>query len=117
MLVAATQASSEFGGLAEIANRHSAPVPGSASLHEKQLVLTVVNPDAGQPCEARVVIPGASVRSGAARVLAREDIHARNTFEHPRDVEPTEKTVDAGGGELRYLFAPASVTRLELELG
>jgi alpha-N-arabinofuranosidase len=55
--------------------------------------------------------------SARALVLAAPDIHAHNTFESPRRVEPQAGTVDAPqGGALVYEVRPASVTRLTVQL-
>src|SRR5205085_2669321 len=90
---------------------------GSASLREKTLTLTVVNPHANESREAEVDVRGATVRSARARVLTAADIHAHNSFENPRGVEPRDEPVGIGtGGRLVYRFAPASVTRLQLNL-
>ena len=75
---------------------------GSASLAGKQLPLTVTNPHLS---EAR------------SRVLTATDVHAHNTFENPRAVEPRDEAAQVGaGGTLVYRFAPASVTRLQMTL-
>jgi alpha-N-arabinofuranosidase len=42
---------------------------GSASLHEKQLVLTVVNPHVSEPSEAEIAIRGTAMKSGVATTL------------------------------------------------
>jgi alpha-N-arabinofuranosidase len=89
---------------------------GSASLHDKKLVLTVVNPHASEPREGKINVRGATVISGSSRVLAEKDIHAHNTFEHPNAVQPREATVKPGGPGLVHEFPPASVTCLELSL-
>jgi alpha-N-arabinofuranosidase len=55
--------------------------------------------------------------SGQARVLSSTDIHAHNSFQNPKGLEPRDETINIGaGGELVYKFAPASVTRLQLTL-
>jgi alpha-L-arabinofuranosidase len=89
---------------------------GFATLHDKQLILTVVNPHHNQPREAEVNVRGASVSSCQSRVLASTDIHAHNTFANPRGLEPTDGEVKAGGQTFVYRFAPASVTRLRMSL-
>ena len=90
---------------------------GSASLKGKQLTLTVVNPHATEARETEVAIRGAAVQSGQATILAASDIHAHNSFENPRALEPrNEKLAVTAGGSLTYRFAPASVTRLQLTL-
>jgi len=90
---------------------------GSASLHEKELVLTAVNPHASEAKDTEIVVQGATIQSARARTLAASDIHAHNTFDNPRSLEP--KDVDAGlrGQALVFRFPPASVTRLQISLG
>ena len=90
---------------------------GSASLHDKQLVLTAVNPDVSAVRETEIVVRGASVRSGSATTLTDSDIHAHNSFEQRNVVSPQSKPVDGKGGTLTYTFPPASVTKLVLKLG
>lgn len=78
--------------------------------------MTAVNPQAGDAREAEIILRGASVRSGRARILASGDIHDHNSFDHPRTVEPKETDLPAQGRSFVYKFAPASVTRLTLTL-
>jgi alpha-L-arabinofuranosidase len=89
---------------------------GSASRHDKNLVLTVVNPSVDQARETEVAIRGASLQSGSATTLSSSDIHAHNTFEHRDVVIPQTKTLEIKGKTLNYTFPAASVTKLELSL-
>ncbi len=89
---------------------------GSASLREKELTLTVVNPHVSDVREAEIVVRGAGFKAGSATVLNHSDIHAHNTFEDRRVVVPETKSLDVAGPGLRYMFAPASVTKLALTL-
>ena len=89
---------------------------GSASLREKNLILTVVNPHVSQPREAEISLRGAGLRSGSATTLTNSDIHAHNTFEHRDAVTPQTKNLDIKGRMLTYVFPPASVTKLALTL-
>ena len=89
---------------------------GTASLHDKKLVLTMVNPHVEEPRPTDIVVRGASVRSCRVRTIAAPDIHAFNSFDHPRAVEPKDEVANANKG-LVWSFAPASVTRLEMDLG
>jgi len=89
---------------------------GSASLREKQAVLTIVNPHASQARDTEIVLRGAAVRSGRAKTLTASDIHAHNTFDQPHAVEPKEADIAASGAKFAYNFPPASVTRLTLQL-
>ena len=89
---------------------------GSASLRDKDLVLTVVNPSVQEPREAEIAVRGASVRSGAATVLSHSDIHAHNSFKQTDMVHPQNETLEVKGRTLNYTLRPASVTRLTLSL-
>jgi alpha-N-arabinofuranosidase len=89
---------------------------GAASLHDKTLVLTAVNPDVSKPMEARLNVRGASVKSGTATVLNAPDIHARNTFEQPDALVPKTANVNVRGGAVSFEFPAASVVKLELQL-
>ena len=85
---------------------------GSASLRDKQLVLSVVNPHHNQPRETEIAIRGATIKSAESRTLTSTDIHARNSFANPQALEPKGAPVNAKGSSLVFEFAPASVTRL-----
>jgi alpha-N-arabinofuranosidase len=95
----------EFWGLA-----------GSASIDGKQLTLTVTNPHLSEPRETEIAVRGASVSTARARVLSMPDVHAHNTFENPRAVQPHDEQVAATGGGIAFRFPPASVTRLQIAL-
>ena len=89
---------------------------GSASLHEKQLVLTAVNPDVKNPVEAQIVIRGARVKSGSASVMTSSDIHARNTFDQRAAISPSTAPLDIKGDAPVFRFPAASVVKLTLTL-
>lgn len=89
---------------------------GSASLVGKQLTLTVVNPDLREPREAEIAVGGARIATANARTLAETDVHAHNTFDRPREVEPRDEQTRVTNGRLVHRFAPASVTRLQITL-
>ena len=88
---------------------------GSASVNDKTVTITAVNPDIKTWRETEININGAKIVSANARVLTSNDIHARNSFENPNGLVPRNESVTVGaGGKLVYKFAPASVTRLTL---
>ena len=89
---------------------------GSASLRDRELTLTVVNPDVRDARETQVLARGASFKSATATVLTHTDIHARNTFEEKNVVVPKTQNADVSGGTAIFRFPAASVTRLALEL-
>jgi len=90
---------------------------GSASLHGKELVLTAVNPHATEARDTEIVVRGARIQSVRATTLTSSDIHAHNTFENPRVLEPKDVEAALKGPTLIFRFSPASVTRLQISLG
>ena len=102
---------------------------GSASVKDKTLTLTVVNPHVSEPRSVEIAVRGAGPGPAQAVVLAapdlsrrggaaaKVDIHAHNTFSQPRNVQPRPQRVDAPrNGILVHEFPPASVTRITLNL-
>lgn len=89
---------------------------GSASLHDKDLVLTVVNPHVSEPRETEIAIRGASIKFGTVTVLTNPDIHARNSLGQPDILQPQTRPLETKGPGVTYTFAPASVTKLTLKL-
>lgn len=89
---------------------------GSASIQDRQLALTVTNPDIKNPRETEIVVRGANVKSIKGISLTATDIHAHNAFENPRRVEPKEIQITQIGTPFVFSFPPASVTRLDLVL-
>jgi alpha-N-arabinofuranosidase len=89
---------------------------GSASVNGRQLTLTVTNPHMTEAREAEIAVRGARVESAAARVLTAPDVHAHNSFENPRAVEPRDEQARVVAGAVAYRFAPASVTRISMTL-
>src|ERR1700691_2117833 len=89
---------------------------GSASLRDKDLTLTVVNPDVGNARDTQVVIRGAKITSATAVVLTNSDIHAHNTFAERNLVVPRTQSVESHPDALTFSFPPASVTKLALRL-
>jgi len=89
---------------------------GSASLHDKQLVVTAVNPSVKDALEAQIAVRGARISSGEASVLTGSDIHARNTFEQRQSVVPKPSQVRVDNGSAVFRFPAASVAKLTLQL-
>lgn len=90
---------------------------GSASIQGKRLVVTVVNPSVGEPCEAEIAIPGTKAKTAKVTVLSHSDIHARNTFGQREMVVPQTSQLRTLGPPLVHTFPPASVSAIEIELG
>ncbi len=89
---------------------------GSASLHDKELVLTAVNPGVTDAIDAQIILRGAQVKSGESMVLTAADIHARNTFTDRQAVVPKPGKLETKSEVVAHLPA-ASVTRVTLQLG
>ena len=89
---------------------------GSASLRDRQLVLTAVNPSATESRETEIVVRGAGIRSAKVRTLAESDIHAHNSFDHPDAVHPRDADTAPRSGSLVHVIPPASVVRMILDL-
>jgi alpha-L-arabinofuranosidase len=91
---------------------------GSATVKDRVLTLTVVNPHASEARDAEVAIRGAAPATTARAVtIAATDIHAHNTFAEPHAVQAREASVSPPrDGLVAYRFPPASVTRLTLDL-
>ena len=89
---------------------------GSASLQERRLTLTVTNSDLRNVREAEIALRGATVKDMSAITLTSSDIHAHNSFENSRNVEPRAIGMTRVANPLVYIFSPASVTRLDVDL-
>jgi alpha-N-arabinofuranosidase len=89
---------------------------GSASVKDKDLTITVVNPDVTQPREAEIVLRPAEIKSGTVTVLTDKDIHAHNTFDNPDAVRPRSEDLAATGSAIRHTFPAASVTLIQAKL-
>ena len=85
---------------------------GSASVKDKVLTLTVVNPHHREVRETEIAIRGAAIKSAESRTLTSTDLRARNSFTNPNALEPKTTPVKATGSTFTFHFAPASVTRL-----
>ena len=89
---------------------------GSASLRDKELTLTVVNPDVKEARDTQVVVRGAKIKAATATVLTNSDIHAHNTFADKDVVTPRTQNVDLTNDALSFRFPSASVTKLAVRL-
>ncbi|MGH9832556.1 MAG: alpha-N-arabinofuranosidase [Blastocatellia bacterium] len=90
---------------------------GSASLHDRRLVLTVTNPDPKAAKETEIALHGAAIKEVSVVTLAAKDIRAHNNFDNPRVIEPQLAQASVkSGGTVVYSFAPASVTKLQITL-
>jgi alpha-N-arabinofuranosidase len=91
-------------------------VRGSASIHEKSLVLTAVNASVRGPMETQVLVHGAQITAGEGLVLTHADIHAHNTFQDRESVAPRSMTLEVKNGSAILRLPAASVVSLKLQL-
>lgn len=89
---------------------------GSASLHSKSLILTLVNPSVNEIRETEITVRSASIKSATITVLTNSDLHAHNTFDQKNEVTPQVKDLQSTGSAITVQIPPASVTKLELSL-
>lgn len=89
---------------------------GSASLHSKELTLTLVNPNVTDVRETEILVRGASIKSAAITTLWNADFHAHNSFDRPNVVSPQVRDLQPTGKGLTIELQAASVTKLELSL-
>ncbi|MFO0892538.1 MAG: alpha-L-arabinofuranosidase C-terminal domain-containing protein [Isosphaeraceae bacterium] len=93
-------------------------VAGSASRRgPRELTLTLVHTHASEPAEVRIRLRGGAARSATRTVLTHRELNAHNTFDRPATVVPRSGEVPAGGEEFACVLDPASVTRLDIQLG
>ena len=89
---------------------------GSASVKNRVLTVTAVNPSTDTARDAQITVHGGNAGAARATVLSGADIHAHNTFEQPNAVAPKEASVKAQGRSLSFQFPPASVVKLQIDL-
>lgn len=107
---------------AKISHEHAgrkislAGLSGSASIRDREVILTVVNPHVSDPVDASIVLRDGEVRGGTVATITHSDIHAQNTFEDPERVKPVIAALRAEGSSFSYRFPPASVSRFTFSL-
>jgi alpha-L-arabinofuranosidase len=89
---------------------------GSASLHDKKLVVTAVNPDVAQARETEITVRGAKPKSATMTVLTASDMHAHNTFAQPDAVVPRAGEAKTTAASVIVTIPAASVVSLQIEL-
>ena len=89
---------------------------GSASVRDKNLTITAVNPSTSEPRLVEITLRGATVKEASMKFLSHSDIHAHNTFDQHDVVVPQTKPLTANGRTLVVEFPPASVAALNIQL-
>jgi alpha-L-arabinofuranosidase len=89
---------------------------GSASVRDKELTITAVNPSTNESRLAEITLRGATVKNANMTFLSHSDIHAHNTFEQKDVVVPQTKPLSLNAGSLVVEFPPACVAALNIQL-
>jgi alpha-N-arabinofuranosidase len=89
---------------------------GSASVRDKSLTITAVNPSTSEPRLAEIALRGATIKEAAMHFLSNADIHAHNTFDQRDVVIPQTKPLSLSGETAIVEFPPASVAALTIQL-
>jgi alpha-N-arabinofuranosidase len=89
---------------------------GSASVRDKNLTITAVNPSTGESRLAEISLRGATVKEASMSFLSNADIRAHNTFDRRDVVVPQTKPLSFSEGALVVEFPPASVAALTIQL-
>ncbi len=95
-------------------------LPGLSASSSRQgntLTVTVTNPSFDSPVTSELAFRGARPQNITATLLAASDVHAHNSFENPRSVEPSTKTLTVVMPVIEHTFPPASVTKFEVTIG
>jgi alpha-N-arabinofuranosidase len=89
---------------------------GAASIKDKRVVLTLVNPAASEAREAEIVVRGASATAARVTQLSASALNAHNTFDAPDVVKPSSGQARVGGAGVTVTVPAASVMRIDLDL-
>jgi alpha-N-arabinofuranosidase len=89
---------------------------GAASVKDKRVVLTLVNPGATEARETEIVVRGANARAARVTQLAANALNAHNTFDAPDVVKPAEGQARVGAGIVTVNVPAASVMKIDLDL-
>lgn len=90
---------------------------GAASVREKNLTITAVNPNVSEGRVAEIILRGGTAKSATMSFLANADIHAHNTFAQPDVVVPQKKALQVSGERFVVELPAASVAAVSVELG
>lgn len=93
-------------------------ITGSASLKENLLNISLVNTHINEPVEIELDIRGCvSAEVKKHRILTADDIHAHNTFDEPKRLQPASESLNRVVGEnLRVTLPISSVNVIACEL-
>jgi alpha-N-arabinofuranosidase len=90
---------------------------GSASVREKAMTLTLVNPHDSEPVAAAVNLKGGAARAARRTVLTHAQANAHNTFERPNELVSQSGDVEVSGAAFTLELPPKSIARWDITLG
>lgn len=90
---------------------------GSASIKDRQVVVTLVNPAVADTRETEVVVRGATPASARYTLLTARELDAHNTFEAADAVTPATGDARVSGGTVVVTVPPKSVMKVEMSIG
>lgn len=93
-----------------------AALSGSASLKERRLTLTLVNPSLEADAGALIRLEGAQAVEARAQVLTHADPHAANTLDKGEAVKPAPLEAAVTGGQVRLRVPRHAVAAVEIRL-
>jgi alpha-L-arabinofuranosidase len=94
-----------------------AALTGSASIREKQVTVTLVNPSLESRVAARIRFAGgAQAREARGTVLTHSDMRARNTFEKTDEVRPSSLAVKTSGQGVVVDLPRQSVAAIQIQI-
>jgi alpha-N-arabinofuranosidase len=96
--------------------RELSAVSGSASLKDRTLFLTLTNSHAEHETEVTLSLLGDAVANGGSAQVLTGEIHAHNTFEAPKTIQPASMALEVEGRDLVLNLPPASVVAVEIGL-
>jgi alpha-N-arabinofuranosidase len=89
---------------------------GAASIKDKRVVLTLVNPAATEARETEIVLRGGTAKAARVTQLAANALNAHNTFDAPDVVKPVEGQARVGAGAVTVNVPAASVVKIEMDV-
>ena len=89
---------------------------GAASLKERRLVVTMVNPSVTDARETEIALRGATAKSARVTLLTASEMNAHNTFESPDAVAPSSADARISGSSVVLTVPSKAVAKVEIEL-
>jgi alpha-L-arabinofuranosidase len=90
---------------------------GSASLKNRVVTLTLINPNLHDPMEIEILLRGGAARTASGVVLTASDMRAHNTFQNPQVVVPRDLPALVDGPSVKVTAPAMAVVKLSVTLG